>query len=42
MKEVGIIMCKAAGIEAVENGSTEMYGRMLTLMHLHKVICFSI
>ena len=42
MIEVGMIMSKAAGIVAVENGSTEMYGRMFTLMHLHKVIHFSI
>lgn len=42
MIEVGMIMSKAAGIVAVENGSTEMYGRMLNAVHLHKVICFSI
>ncbi|SHF86527.1 hypothetical protein SAMN03080594_108146 [Arenibacter palladensis] len=42
MIEVGIIMSRAARIEAVETGSTEMYGRMFTLMHLHKVIHFSI
>ena len=35
--DTGIIMSKAARIQGVETGSTEMYERMLAAMHLHKV-----
>ena len=35
--DTGMVMNKAAKIQGVETGSTEMYKRMLTAMHLHKV-----
>ncbi|MBC8767746.1 NAD(P)-dependent alcohol dehydrogenase [Arenibacter sp. BSSL-BM3] len=35
--DTGMIMSKAARIQGVETGSTEMYGRMLAAMHLHRV-----
>lgn len=35
--DTGIIMNKAAKVQGVETGSTEMYQRMLAAMHLHRV-----
>ncbi|MCM4151124.1 NAD(P)-dependent alcohol dehydrogenase [Arenibacter sp. N53] len=35
--DTGMIMGKAARIQGVETGSSEMYGRMLTAMNIHKV-----